>query len=127
MQTALLAALAASLLLAGCTATGQEDPFAYTRKPLYAGGFNLEKLAGASETQEFRVTDGSIASVRMLVFVNATAGGATVTLTDPAGKTVLVTSETTERATALNLGAWKARVDVQQGSAGLVHVLVVRG
>lgn len=114
------------VLVAGCTATGQDDPFAYTKKPLYAGGFNLEKLGNGTDTQEFRVQDGSIASIRMLVWVNATYGGATVTITDPSGRTVLTTSDTTERSSPLNLGAWKVNVTGREGSGGMVHVLVVR-
>lgn len=123
---AAFAVLVLALLLAGCTATGQEDPFAYTRKPLYAGGFNLEKLGGETETQTFRVSDGSIASIRILVWINATAGGATVIIKDPAGKTVLTTSETTEGSSPLNLGAWTATVEGRPESSGIVHILVVR-
>lgn len=114
-------------LVAGCTATGQDDPFAYTKKPLYAGGFNLAKLGSATDTQEFRVQDGSIASLRILVWVNATSGGATVTITDPSGRTILNTTDSTERASPLNLGAWKVQVTGREGSAGTVHILVVRG
>lgn len=114
-------------LVAGCTATGEQDPFAYTKKPLYTGGFKLEQLGAETATQEFRVTDGSIATIRMLVWVNATAGGGTVSITDPSGKSVLTTSDTTERSVPLNLGAWKVAVTGEEGAAGIVHVLVVRG
>ena len=121
------ALVALAVLVAGCTASGQQDPFAYTKKPLYFGGFDMAKLAGKSESQEFRVQDGSIVTVRLLVWVNATAGSATVTIADPSGRTILTTSETTERSTPLDLGAWKATVTAAEGSAGLVHILVVRG
>lgn len=122
-----LALLVPALVLAGCTASGGADPFAYTRKPLYAGGFDLAELGDGDESQTFRVSDGSIASIRMLVWVNATAGGATVTIADPAGKTAMTTSGTAERSVPLNLGAWTATIQGQAGSEGLVHILVVRG
>lgn len=119
------ALLAAAALLAGCSAQGSQDPFAYTRKPLYAGGFDLARMAG-EETQEFRVQDGSIGMLRVLVWVNATAGGAQVDITDPSGRTIVSTTDTTEATTGLNLGAWHVRVSPQAESAGTVHVLVVR-
>lgn len=122
-----LVLLVLAALVTGCTASGDQDPFAYAKKPLYAGGFKLERLGANTETQEFRVTDGSIASIHMLVWVNATAGGATVSIADPSGRTVLTTSETMERSVPLNLGAWKVSVTGQEGAAGIVHVLVVRG
>ncbi|HUR67991.1 MAG TPA: hypothetical protein VM370_02005 [Candidatus Thermoplasmatota archaeon] len=119
--------LVGALLLAGCSAQGQTDPFAYTKKPLYAGGFDLAKLDGASERQEFRVSDGSIPAVQLNVWINATAGGASVIIRDPAGHVALETSETTSRAVGLNLGAWTVDVQGQPASAGIVHVLATRG
>lgn len=121
-----LAALLAILTLAGCTAEGGQDPWAYTKKPLYAGGFDLARVAGATDAQEFRVTDGSIAAIRVFVWINATAGGATVRVFDPSGHALLTTSETVERQYGLELGAWRVEVDGQPESAGIVHVLAVR-
>lgn len=127
-RTALL--LVAATLLAGCTASGGEDPWAYTKRELYSGGFDLAKVAareGATDSQEFRVTDGSIGAIRLLVWVNATAGAPTVTINDPSGRTIVQTSETIERQAGLALGAWTVRVDSPPGTEGRVHILVVRG
>ena len=124
----LATALVAALVLAGCAARGggENDPWAYTRKPLYAGGFDLARIAGETDSQVFRVTDGSIAAIRVLVWVNATAGGGTVRLFDPSGNLVLTTSETVERQYGLQLGEWRVEVDAQPASAGRVHILSVR-
>lgn len=120
-------ALLLALALAGCSARGGDtDPWAYTKKPIYTGGFNLERIAGDTATQEFRVSDGSIAAIRVLVWVNATQGGGTVRLFDPSGNQVLTTTETTEHQYGLQLGAWRVEVDGLEGSTGLVHILVVR-
>jgi hypothetical protein len=124
---AALALLIPALFLAGCTATGDSDPFAYARKPLYTGGFEIAEIGEDGDSQTFRVTDGSIASVRMLVWVNASAGGATVTIADPAGSTMMTTSETAERSVPLNLGVWTVDLQARPESVGLVHILVVRG
>lgn len=126
MQRRALVLVAIMLVLAGCTAKG-EDPFAYAKKPLYTGGYDLARLGNGTQTQEFRVQDGSIASVKVNVWVNATAGGARVDVIDPAGTTVLSTTETTERTFPLNLGAWHVRVTGEEGSAGRVAILAVRG
>lgn len=125
MRTTLVALLAI-LMLAGCTAEGGQDPWAYTKKPLYAGGFDLARISGTTDAQEFRVTDGSIAAIRVLVWINATAGGATVRVFDPSGHTLFTTSETGERHYGLELGAWRVEVDGHAESAGRVHVLAVR-
>lgn len=125
-RAAPFALLAAALVLAGCTVQGSQDPFAYTRKPLYTGGFDLARMAG-EETQEFRVQDGSIGTLRLFVWVNATAGGARVDVADPSGRTVLSTTETSESKAGLNLGAWKVKVAPAAQSEGMVHVRVVRG
>lgn len=126
MRPLLLVALACALLAAGCTANGQ-DPYAYAKKPLYTGGFNLAKVGPDGDSQEFRVQDGSIASVRVQVWVNATKGGATVDVLDPSGRTLMSVTETTDRAFPLNLGAWKVRVKADEGSEGHVGILVTRG
>lgn len=117
--------LLAALVLAGCGARG-DDPFAYTKKPLYTGGFDLARMAGGSDAQEFRVTDGSIGGIRLQVWVNATAGGATVTIRDPGGRTALATSQTESQTVALDLGAWTVDVASAPDSAGRVHILVTR-
>lgn len=120
--------LLAATLLAGCTATGGQDPWAYTKKELYSGGFQLDRVATAgTDGQAFRVTDGSIASIRHLVWINATAGSATVTISDPSGRVVLTTTETAEQLTGLALGEWTVRIDAPPGAQGIVHILVVRG
>lgn len=125
----LRAPLAAALLvlLAGCAAEGGEDPFAYMRKPLYAGGFDLARLGDNAQTQEFRVTDGSIGQIRVQVWINATSGGASVTLRDPSGDLRMATDTTKEQRFPLDLGRWTVEVDGQAGSSGLVHVLATRG
>ena len=120
--------LVAAILLAGCTAKGDDhDPWAYTKKPLYTGGFDLARIAGETDSQAFRVTDGSIGAVRVLVWINATAGGGTVRVYDPSGNNVLTTSETAERSYGLQLGEWRVEVDGQPASVGRVHILAVRG
>lgn len=127
-RTALL--LVAATLLAGCTASGGEDPWAYTKRELYSGGFDLTKVSareGSTDNQEFRVTDGSIGAIRLLVWVNNTAGTPTITINDPSGRTILQTSQTTERQTSLALGAWTVRIDSPPGTEGRIHILVVRG
>lgn len=127
MRRALVLALLAALVLAGCSARGGDaDPWAYTKKPLYTGGFSLERVASEPASQEFRVSDGSIAAVRVLVWVNATQGGGTVRVYDPSGNLLLTTSETTERQYGLQLGAWRVEVEGLPGSTGLVHILAVR-
>lgn len=120
------ALVAVAVLAAGCTAAGGDDPWAYMKKPLYASGFQLDRIAGSEDTQQFRVTDGSIASIRMKVWINATQGGGTLTISDPGGRVVLQTSETTERETPLNLGQWMIKAEGLPDSAGTIHVLVTR-
>lgn len=127
MHRIAILALVAAVALAGCSAEGGQDPYAYTKKELYSGGFDLARIAGQTDSQQFRVTDGSIAAIRAMVWVNATAGGATVTMRDPGGDVALATDATSERSFPLELGAWTVEVAGQPGSAGRVHILVVRG
>ncbi|HET6405727.1 MAG TPA: hypothetical protein VFH78_13880 [Candidatus Thermoplasmatota archaeon] len=130
MQRRLALLVTVAVLLAGCSARGsnpENDPWAYTKKPLYAGGFDLARVAGETDSQVFRVTDGSIAAIRVMVWINATAGGATVRVFDPSGNNVLTTSETIERQYGLQLGEWRVEVDGQPESAGIIHILAVRG
>ncbi len=120
----------AAVALAGCSANA-EDPFAYAKKPLYTGHFELEPLAeGKVDSQQFRVEDGSIAQVRVQVWVNNTAGDAKVEVVDPSGRTVLTTTTTTDQSFPLNLGVWKVLVsgtpDGEDGLKGNVGILVTR-
>lgn len=119
--------LALAVVLAGCAASGGDDPFAYTRKPLYAGGFDLARVAGASDAQEFRVTDGSIAAIELRVWINATTGGARVLIADPSGYQAMYAQQTGLVTSGLQLGVWTVRVEADEGSAGIVHVLATRG
>lgn len=125
MRRAALLVLVAALLLAGCTAKG-EDPFAYTKKPLYTGGFDLARLAGETDQQQFRVGDGSIAAIRIQVWVNATAGGAQVQILDPSGRAAVTTTESVDKTVPVNLGAWTVVVDGEPAAAGHVGILVTR-
>lgn len=121
-----LVALLVVLALAGCTAKSQEDPFAYTKKPLYTGGFDLEDISGTDQ-QQFRVEDGSIAVVNVQVWVNATAGGATVEVIDPSGRTMMSTTQTTEQGFPLKLGVWTVKVTPSgEDAAGHVGILATR-
>lgn len=118
--------LVAAVALAGCAANA-EDPFAYTRKPLYTGHFELDPLAGGkTDSQEFRVEDGSIARVHVQVWVNATAGGARVEVVDPSGRTVLSVTDDAEQSFPLHLGVWTVRVTPEGEAAGHVSVLATR-
>ena len=122
--------LVPALLLAGCAANAQ-DPFAYAKKPLYTGHFELEPLAGGkTDSQQFRVEDGSIGYVNVRIWVNNTAGDSNVDVIDPSGKTVLSTTSHAEQAFPLNLGIWTVVVsgtpDESGALAGGVGVLVTR-
>lgn len=122
--------LVPALALAGCAANAQ-DPFAYAKKPLYTGHFDLEPLAGGkTDSQQFRVEDGSIGHVNVRIWVNATAGAAKVDVIDPSGRTVLSTTTDAERSFPLNLGVWTVVVSgapaEEGGLAGGVGVLVTR-
>jgi hypothetical protein len=122
--------LLAAVVLAGCSANAQ-DPFAYAKKPLYTGHFELDPLVdGKTDSQEFRVEDGSIGYVRVQVWVNDTAGDATVEVLDPSGRAVLTTSANADQSFPLNLGVWKVVVrgapDAEGKLSGNVGVLVTR-
>lgn len=121
--------LALAVVLAGCAARGSDDPLAYTRKPLYVGGFALAQVAqteNLTQSQQFWVSDGSIGEIHVQVWVNATKGGARVIVTDPSGHVALDTTTAAEQGFGLNLGAWKVTVEAEPESAGLVGVLVTR-
>lgn len=121
--------LVLAVAFAGCSAKG-EDPLAYTKKPLYAGGFDLATLKNDTDEQQFRVQDGSIAQIKVNVWINATAGGARVNVYDPGGRMVLTTTETVARAYPLNLGQWRVVVegmpDETGAASGLVNIIVMR-
>lgn len=122
-----------ALVLAGCSAQGRQDPFAYAKKPLYSSHFDLDPLVGGkTDGQEFRVEDGSIAAVRVQVWVNATAGGANVEIKDPSGRVVMTTSGPhADQSFPLNLGIWTVTVvgvpDAEGKLSGGVGVHVTRG
>lgn len=125
MRRAPVLLVLAALLLAGCSVRGA-DPFAYTRKPLYTGHFDLAEMPAGGDGQTFRVDDGSIAFERVQVWINATAGGARVTVTDPSGRVQVDTTQAMDQRFSLELGAWQVRVEAQPGSAGSVELLVTR-
>lgn len=126
MKRALLA-LAVVVMLAGCSAkANRDDFFGYMRKPLYASGFDLAHAASAPQTQEFFVEDGSIASVRIQVWINATAGSGDVSIYTPSGHLVWHATSTGEQSIPLELGAWKIVVAGSPDAAGHVDVLVTR-
>lgn len=109
---------------AGCVVTAKDDPFAYLREPLYSGGFDLT-ASSVAESQAFRVEDGSIAEVRVEVFVNLTQGRALVELVDPSGATVLSVAESVERGFPLRLGVWTVTV-TPESAQGHVGILATR-
>lgn len=122
--------LVAAVALSGCAANAQ-DPFAYAKKPLYTGHFELPPLAvGKTDSQEFRVEDGSIGQVRIQVWVNATAGEGKVDVIDPSGRTLLSTTTQADQSFPLNLGVWRVVVagtpDGEGRLDGSVGVLVTR-
>ena len=125
--TLMVAALVLAAGLAGCAARGNDDPFAYMRKPLYAGSFDLSKTIDEPKTDTFWVRDGSIAKVKIQVWVNQTAGDARVIVHDPSGNVALDTTSSTTGSFALNLGAWTVTVEGTEGAAGTVGVLATRG
>lgn len=127
--TILFLALLSLAPLTGCvgSAEGDNDPFAYMRKPLYASSFSLDDIGNESDSQEFRVQDGSIFTIHAYVWVNATAGSATVTLTDPSGREVRTFDQTGKASFPMELGAWHVKVTGADDPSGRVDVRVVRG
>jgi hypothetical protein len=127
MKRVVLALLVVAML-AGCSARANKDDFfGYMKKPLYASSFSLDRLHGSQDTESFFVEDGSIGTITVRVWVNATAGAASVRVYDPTGAEVLNTTQTTTRAYPLNLGGWKVVVTASEDAAGKVDLLVVRG
>lgn len=134
MRLVALLSVVLALVLAGCSAQGQQqDPFAYAKKPLYTSHFELDPLVGGkTDGQQFRVEDGSIAAVKVQIWVNATAGGGSVELQDPSGRVVMTTTGPyAEQSFPLNLGVWTVTVkgapDESGKLSGGVGVLVTRG
>ena len=125
MRGTRLLAVALVLTMAGCFAKANQDPFAYTRKPLYTGGFDLDGLA-ATDEQQFRVEDGSISEVHVQVWVNATTGSARVEVEDPSGQVYMNTTQSGEMGFPLRLGVWHVRVTPEGEATGHVAVLVTR-
>lgn len=127
MRPALTLLTLAALFAAGCSARGDDDPFAYIRKPLYTGSFDLEHLGeNHTASQRFWVTDGSIGSIKVQVWVNATAGAAVVKVMDPDGNVALSSDESTSSRFPLALGDWTVVVEGTQDAKGNVGVLVTR-
>jgi hypothetical protein len=125
LVTALL--VAALVPLAGCLGSADaEDPYAYMRKPLYASTFDLDSVGDGADFQEFRVTDGSIVEIRIQVWVNSTAGDATVRVINPSGHTVFESTQSGSRLVMVELGAWRVEVEGANQPAGAVGVLVTR-
>ena len=123
-----LFALAVVALLAGCSAKGdRNDFFGYMKKPLFASSFSLDHARASPETQQFFVEDGSIGVISIQLWVNATAGGATVQVFDPAGNEAMRATQTTQASFPLSLGAWKVVVTGTPDASGSVDVLVTRG
>lgn len=125
MRAILALALLLALALAGCSARGGgPDHFGYTKKDLYTGTFDL---AAGPDAQSFFVEDGSIGQVRAQVWINATAGGATITFTDARGRDVWTTSQSGATTLPQDLGQWGVKIVPTAGSAGTVGIVVVRG
>ena len=121
----LVVPLVVMLAMAGCIAKAKQDPFAYTRKPLYTGTFELDGL-NATDGQQFRVEDGSIGQIHVQVWVNATAGGATVEIVDPSGQARMRVTDDAAQGFPLNLGVWSVRVTPDGEASGDVSILVTR-
>lgn len=121
----LVLALVPMLALSGCIAKAKQDPFAYTRKPLYTGWFELDGMTAPDE-QQFRVEDGSIGQVHVQVWVNATAGGALVEVIDPSGQTRMSVTDDAALGFPLSLGVWHVRVTPEGAAAGDASILVTR-
>ncbi|GEM_PF-5604643 len=116
-----------AVVLAGCGAkASRDDLFGYMKKPLFASGFPLEDARAAPQSQQFFVEDGSMAGVIIYVWVNATAGSATVQVYNAHGDEVVHTTQTTSASLPLDLGAWKIVVSGTPDAAGRVDLLVTR-
>jgi hypothetical protein len=127
MKRALALALVAAVLLAGCGARANRDQFfGYMKKPIYASGFALEDARATPQTQQFFVEDGSIGKVSVQVWVNATAGTATVQIVNAHGDTIVNTASSTTVSVPVDLGAWKITVSGSPDAAGRADVLVKR-
>jgi len=122
VKRALLAVLVVAAM-AGCSARGAPDYFAYTKKPIYVGSFDL---AHGADRQNFYVEDGSIGQLRAQVWINATAGGARVDVVGSSGATVWSTSASGSQALRVDLGQWTVTVTPTDGAAGEVEIVVVR-
>ncbi|MEA3201131.1 MAG: hypothetical protein QOE90_2559 [Thermoplasmata archaeon] len=123
----LLVLLVVAVALAGCSARANKDAlFGYMKKPVFASSFPLADARAVPQSQQFFVEDGSIASLQIQVWVNATAGGATVSIVDAHGDEVLRTTQSTTVAAPLDLGAWKVTVAGTRDATGQVDILVMR-
>lgn len=129
MRPLVLILVAASLPLAGCVgnAEGQEDPFAYMSKPLYASAFSLDAIGDGTDFQEFRLVDGSVVYVDLYVWINATQGSATVTFTNPSGHVEHTFTQTGMETVQVELGVWRVDIAGHDAPSGHVHVKAVRG
>ena len=115
-------------MLAGCSAKGSKDDFfGYMKKPLYASSFNLERTRAAPQSEQFFVEDGSIGTISIQIWVNATAGAGTVQVYDPTGAEVIHTMQSMKQPFSLSLGAWKIVVTASPDAVGKVDALVTRG
>lgn len=126
MRVAAFLLAASFLLMAGCSAKGAQDPFAYTRKDLAHTSFDLALTQNKTDEQQFRVEDGSIATIQLRVWVNATAGHATVDIYGPSGKKALSTSETTSATVPIDLGVWRIVVTGTSDAAGDASIVATR-
>jgi hypothetical protein len=121
----MLALLVVAAALAGCSARGSApDYFAYTKKPLYVGTFDL--AAGPGQ-QNFDVEDGSISALHVQVWVNATKGGAHVEFLDATGHPAWSTDASATMSLPVDIGTWTVNVTPAAGSAGNLGVVVLRG
>ena len=128
MRIPAVLAVCAFMLLAGCSARGSpdQDPFAYVRKDLAHTAFDLAATAGKSDEQKFRVEDGSVARIKLIVWVNATAGNATVDIYAPSGRDVLSTQQSTTLTVPVDLGVWRFVVHASPGANGSAALVAVR-
>lgn len=125
-RLAMALALAAATLVAGCAARGDVDPFAYMKKPLYNGAFDLADVAGGNVTHQFWVTDGSIAEIHARLSVEAAAGSARMILRDPSGAVAIDTAVDVDKRLALDLGAWSITIEASPDARGDAAALITR-